>query len=409
MTSRSFEYLAKSLQLAISDSFQELSKNKNLQALYLAFAGIWFVNDLYSQLIPLLFTQIGISPAVIGLAWSLVALIQIVCSPIVGVIADEYDRMTTGAICSFILALLFLLFVLVDSTIVIVSTMLAVGGLRLLIGNTATASVSEKLPDEIAGIGWGLRDAFIYLGSSIGLAIGGMIVGVYSDIRYGFLALIPTMFLVGVLFLSRSSPTFSQDIELPEMSTSFISDILDSFREISDWNTLSKFIVVKAFVGFGMGGTMFLLPVFATDIGINASEFLTIFAASHFVGILMSLVGGIAANFLPNKILYVANFATEALMLLMFAFTTNIFFFGVAMALFVIQTAFEPAVIGFFFDQFDDEESGRAWSIDGLVSKGVSIIAPTIGGIVYGVDPRLAFVGGGMLTAFAAAVAITIS
>lgn len=384
-------------------------EDSDLQVLYIAFAGIWFANDLYAQLVPLLFTQLNIPSTILGISWSVVAIIQVTFSPLTGIIADEYDRMSVGAIACFGLAVLYTLFFVADSAIVIIIIMAFVGAFRLLVGNTATATISEALPDQISGIGWGLRDAFIYFGSAVGLATGGVLVGFYDDIRFAFLALIPSMIFVGALFAVRGSMTPSFTISISDIQFNLVSDIVDPIREISNWGILRKFIVVKIFVGFGMGGTMFLLPVFAVDIGINASDFLVIFAASHFIGILMSLIGGIAANIVSRKSLYVANFVVEAIMLLTFAITTNILFFGIAMSLFIIQTIFEPAVIGFFFDQFDEEEAGRAWSVDGLVSKGVSIIAPAVGGAVYAANPRLAFAGGGILTALAAIVAATIS
>jgi len=386
----------------------ELRTNPELQVLFLAFAGIWFVNDLYRQVIPLLFKQMGISPAVLGLAWSTVAVTEVVFSPITGVIADKYDRMGIGSIACFALTILFSLFYVAQQLTVIVVLMIGVGAGQLLLGNTATATVSEELPDQISGIGWGLRDAFIYLGSGFGLATGGILIASTDSTRIAFLAFCPIMLLLGILFARRGTFIFDLSFSIKDVHFVSLSNISANIREVSDQPILRKFLLVQALVSLGMGGTMFLLPVFAVDIGLGQSRYLIIFAVSNLVGIVMSLIGGLASNVIPKKHLYVTNFIVEAAMLLMFAITTNIFFFGVAMSLFVIQTIFEPAVVGFFFDQFDDEEAARAWSIDGVVSKSASIIAPALGGVIYAIDPRITFATGGLLTGIAALVGATI-
>lgn len=397
-----------SIPVRIRDATVRMVGDPDLRVLYVAFAGIWFANDLYAQLVPLLFAELRIPSTVLGVAWSAVAVVEVAFSPLTGVVADEYDRMSVGAITCFVLTALYAAFLLVGTVAAVVGLMLLVGAVRLLFGNTVTAAISETLSDEIAGIGWGLRDGFIYLGSALGLATGGAIVALTGDVQTVFVALAPVTFLVGVFLWVRGTLTLP-DVSLADFRSVSVPSVLEPVREISDWGVLRKFLVVKVFVGFGVGGTMFLLPVFAVDVGIGASGFLAIFAASHLVGIVMSVLGGVVANVFSRKYLYVANFAVEGAMLLAFAATSNVLFFGIGMSLFVVQTLFEPAVVSFFFEQFDDEEAGRAWSVDGFVSKGVVIVAPAVGGAVYAVDPHLTFAAGGVLTLLAAAVATTIS
>ncbi|MFB6077049.1 MAG: hypothetical protein ABEK12_02880, partial [Candidatus Nanohaloarchaea archaeon] len=78
------------------------------------------------------------------------------------------------------------------------------------------------------------------------------------------------------------------------------------------------------------------------------------------------------------------------------------------LALFVLQTGFEPAVLAYFFDQFDESESGRAWGIDGTVERGAGLVAPALGGFIYAMDPHLPFVAGTVLVAAGTLLALTL-
>ena len=399
----------------------ETVTDTDILSLYLVFGGLWFVIDLYMQTIPLVFDQFGYSTALLGITFSAVAILQIILSPWIGVLADTHDRMHIGALACVGLTVLFALFAVSETVVAFALLMLAIAGFRLALNTTATAAVSERLPDGIEGIGWGLRDAFIYSGSAAGLVVGGIIVASTGDIRSVFLVLAPIMLAIGAVLAYRggvsftlSKPTIPPDMLSPSSVTGVIAEIMsvtsviEEYKTISNTGVLSRFLAVQTLGTLGMGGTMFLLPVFAVDLGMDASNYLLLFGGASAIGIVMSLLGGIAANIVDKKYLYVANFAVEACMLFMFAITTNVVFFVFGLALFTAQTIFEPAVVAFFFDKFEDEEAGRAWSLDGMASKGVGSIAPAFGGALYVIEPRLVFALGGVVTGLAALIALTI-
>lgn len=392
----------------VRTAFGELRSNADLQVLFLAYGGIWFVTDLYTQLVPLLFQHLGIAASVLGLAWSAVAAVEILFSPVTGVVADEYDRMTVGAVACLLLAGLFGLFAVVEQVAGIVTLMVLIGALRLLLGNTATAAVSENLPDAIDGMGWGLRDACLYAGGALGLAGGGLFVARTERPAGAFLLVVPVLLSLAGLFGSRGTFARPARRSLPDPEVLSPASVRERFREISNWVALRRLLLAKLLAGLGIGGTMFLLPVFAVDLGVGSGTYLLLFAASNLAGVAVSLVGGVLSNVLDTKRLYVGNFAIEAAMLLTFAATTTTWVFVVGLGLFAAQTVFEPAVMAFFFEQFADEEAARAWSVSGLVSKSASLVAPVLGGVAYTVSPRLTFAAGGVLTALAAVAGATV-
>ncbi|MFB6068984.1 MAG: MFS transporter [Halobacterium sp.] len=146
--------------------------------------------------------------------------------------------------------------------------------------------------------------------------------------------------------------------------------------------------------------------MYAVDLGVDASAFLVVFGAAHLVAVPFTLAGGVLTDRLPRKPLYVGNYAIEVAMLAAFALAEGAVLFFAGVALFVLQTTFEPAVLAYFFDQFGDDEAGRAWGIDGTVARGVGVLAPALGAALYGVEPRFAFGAGAVAMAGATLVAL---
>jgi len=212
-----------------------------------------------------------------------------------------------------------------------------------------------------------------------------------------------------LLWGRRDGPTGGASLSPGDLRTA-LGDVapVDDFREISNWNVLGRFCVIEAFASLGGGMTLFLLPAFAADVGVPVGAVLFVFSASHLLSAPMSLVGGGLADRYSRKWLYVGSYASSTAMLLTFGVAGGVPLFAVGMAVFVGKTAFAPAVTSYFFDQFDEDESGRAWSVEGMVAKAAGIVAPGVGGFLYGIDPRSTFLVGGVLMGVAAAVAVTL-
>jgi len=194
---------------------------------------------------------------------------------------------------------------------------------------------------------------------------------------------------------------------------------LSAFRAVSDWSVLARLCAVEALAVLGAGMSLFLLPAYAVVVGVPVGAVLFLFAAYNLLAAPVSLYGGGLADRRSRKSLYVANYAAEAAMLFGFALAAGvpvpgvgaavgIPLFGAGLALYVVQTAFEPAVLAYFFDQFEEGEAGRAWSVEGVVAKAAGVVAPAAGGALYNVAPRLPFLVGGLLMGGATLVAVTL-
>jgi MFS family permease len=377
-----------------------------------SFVGLYFllfvVTDASQQALALYYRALGIPIAALGLAKSVGNALEAVAATPVGILADEVDRTAMATVAGLALGLALLAFPLAGGPVVLGGLVVGLALARLAFGLAVTPLIDETLEDGSEGLGWGLRDVGIYLGSAVGLALAGVVVRAGDGVRWVFPALVPpTLVLVGILWRLRA-PEFGDRPAVRDLLPAWPPAPLDPIRKISRPGVLLRLLVVKFLVNFGMGASFYLVPVLALDLGLRAEEFLFALGVSNVLAAPLSVAGGLASDRLPRKFLYVGNWAVEALMLGAFALARGPLLFGVGIALFVVQTGFEPAVLAYFFDQLEDEESGRAWGISGTVAKGVGIVAPAVGGVLYGVDPHVPFAVGAVATAAGAAVAVTL-
>lgn len=387
----------------------ELLGNPELRTLYFVYFALFAVAEVYYQAVPLYFDALGISTAVLGLAWSVATGVEVAVSPATGVVSDRYDRFAVAIAATVVLGVTFAAFTAVSSALALVALMGAVSAGRLLLSNAITPAVDEAFEEGFEGIGWGVRDVFIYGGSAVGLGLGGSVVAWTAGIAPVFGSLAAVLLVVALVLWWRRRPSpCGGGVRGVVRDATTDPDPLGPWREISDWGVLARVLAVDGLVGLGTGMSLFLLPVFATDVGLSAAGFLFVFGGSHVVAAPLSVLGGALADRYSRKWLYVGNAVAEAAMLLTFGLTRDPAFFLVGIGLFVAQTAFEPAVIAYFFDLFDDEESGRAWSVDGMVSRTAGIVGPLAGGTLYAINPRATFLVGGGVTALGAAVALTL-
>lgn len=393
----------------LSTATRGIAGNADLRVLLAVSLLVMLITELYRKALPLYFRELAIPVAVLGIGTSIGNGLEVVASPVSGAAADEYDRfvLAAAAATSLAVALLALSVVRAPWAVVAVMAVFAVG--RLSLNHAVTPAVSDALDEAFAGVGWGIRDVSIYLGSALGLGIGGVVLSVLVSVRYAFLALVPVVLVVAaLLWIRRGTVDADADGENRSVREAVASLWPPSLPEVPRPAVMARFAAVTGLSNLGMGMTVFLLPLYAERAGLDGSQFLLLFSASFAVSAPLSVVGGLAADRFDRKRLYVGNFLAETLMLLAFGFVDGLPLFLVGTALYVLQTTFEPAVISFFFASFDEDESGRAWGIDGVVSKGVGVVAPTAGTLLYGVSPRSPFLVGAVALAAATVVALTV-
>lgn len=386
----------------VTQVVDDVLRNEKLRALFPAFVGVFLIGELYGQALPLYFKAVGIPLSFLGVVKGVANAVQIGVSPVTGALADQMDRMRMAAVAAVGMALVLAAFALRPGPVGVATLVVAAAVASLVLNNAITPAVNAALEEGVEGIGWGIRDVGMYAGSAAGLAVGGAVLARTERVEFVFLLALPVLLGVGAIAWTRSSGVgFGGGFaDLADLDVGGIFDfgVREQLRSVSDRRLLYVFCIVELATTAGMGMTMFLLPALATDLGLAASGYLFVYSASRLFGAPASLVGGVAADHLPKKWLFVGNYAVEGAMLLAFAVAGDPALFLVGMGLFVVQTTFEPGVVAYFFENFDDEEGGTIWGIKGSVHKVANVVAPVVGGALYGIEPHYAFlVGGGFM------------
>lgn len=392
-----------------------LYRDSEFRVLFVVFALHMAVAEAYGQALPLLFGALGLSAALLGVALSLASAVEVVLSPLAGVVSDAADRLTVTTFAVGLLGIVLGSFLVVSSAAGAVALVVLYAVGNRFFNTSAMAAVNETLEDGFEGFGWGVRDVGLYLGGAVGVGAGGVVVATFGDVRFVFGVLVVVVGLLGAVLWRASDPGGTDRESDRGLRTALArwrtavtaTGVVESFRAVSEPWTLARLLVVDGLVGLGVGMSLFLLPLYAAELGIGAGRYLLLFSGSLLLAAPLSLVGGVLADAVEQKWLYVGNATVEAAMLFAFALTGSARFFLVGLALYVIQTAFEPAVVAYIFGLFDDDEGGRVWSLDGMVSKAIGAVAPAVGGFLFGVEPRLVFLAGGVLTLAGALVATT--
>jgi len=391
---------------ALRDEFAAVARDRERTGLFAAYLLLFAVTDAYGQVLPLYYEAVGVSVGALGAAKSAGNLVEAVASTPAGVLADTADRAGIAAVAGGVLAVVLVAFPTASSALALGGLVVAYAVARLVFGVAATPLLSESFDDGSEGVGWAVRDTAIYVGGALGIAGSGVLVARTADVGVVFPALAPAIVvMVGVLAYTHR-PSIDAGIPLADLVADWPPNPLASFREISRPRVLARLLAVDFLAGLGMGLCFYLVPLYATHLGIEASAFLVVFGASHLVAVPFTLAGGVLTDRVSRKALYVGNYAIETVMIAAFALAGGPPLFLVGVALFVAQTTFEPAVLAYFFDQFDDDEEGRAWGIDGTVARGVGVVAPALGAAVYEVEPRLAFAAGAVAMLAATLVAL---
>lgn len=393
---------------ALRAEFAAVARDRERAGLVLAYLLLFAVTDAYQQVLPLYYEAVGVSVSALGLAKSAGNLVEAAASTPAGVLADSADRAGIAVVAGGVLAAALVAFPLASSALALGALVVVYAAARLVFGTAATPLLSASFDDGNEGVGWAVRDTAIYAGGALGIAGAGVVVAEFADVWPVFLALVPGLLALVAVLAYTHRPSLDAGVSARDLLADWPPRPLAAVRGVSRPRVLAKLLAVKLLGNLGMGLCFFLVPLYATHLGIEASVFLVAFGATHVVSIPFTLAGGVLTDRVNRKALFAGNYAVEAVMLAAFAAASGPALFAVGVALFVLQTTFEPAVLAYFFDQFDDDESGRAWGVAGTVARGVGVLAPAAGAALYETEPRFAFAAGAAAMVAGALVALTL-
>ena len=194
----------------------------------------------FGMIIPLLpfwAENLGASPVGVGLALTSYALVQFVCTPLLGGLSDRFGRRPVLVASLVIESLAFALTALAGSLPLLIVAR-GVGGLGASNIGTAQAVVADVLPPEQRARGMGAIGAAIGLGFVVGPALGDVLAGLGPTLPF-WVAM--GLALVNILLVLRFLPETRQ---VPSASTVHVS--------AGSWRQIIRIPAVLMLVGIGL-------------------------------------------------------------------------------------------------------------------------------------------------------------
>ncbi|MFB6077048.1 MAG: MFS transporter, partial [Candidatus Nanohaloarchaea archaeon] len=288
-----------------ADGLRELVRDRSSASLLLAYFLLFAVVTTYQQGIPLLYRVLGVPIAAYGVAKSVGNGLEAVASTPAGVLSDETHTGLIAILAGVVMAVALGAFPFATTALALGTLVVVLAVSRLVLGVALTPLVDAALTSGREGIGWGVRDLAIYLGSAVGLGLAGTfvvrsgtLVSIFPGLSLGMVALV-------ALLVASHRPTWRDLPDMRSLRPSGLPSIRSSIGEVSNRGVLLRILGVDLLVTLGMGMSFFLVPVLAVDIGVDAGEFLLVFGGSHLLAAPLSLAGGALSDRLPRKLLYV--------------------------------------------------------------------------------------------------------
>lgn len=397
---------------AVRDELVAVVRDRQRAGLFLGYLLVFVVTDAVAQLLPLYYAALGVPVAALGAAKSVGNALEAVAAGPTGALADRVDRAAIAVVAGAALAVVLAGLPLADSAVTVGALVVGFGLARLVFTTATTPLLSASFEDGSEGVGWAVRDVGLYLGGGLGIVGAGVATRLLGGVGPAFLVLVPAVGLLVAVLVRTHRPS------LPRPSGATLGRLLAgglerptplaTLRSLSRPWLLARFLALKLFANLATGVSLYLLPVYALDRGVGAELFLLVYGGLQVVSIPFTVAGGLLTDRTSRRALHAGNYAVETVMIAVLAVADGPLLLWAGLGVYVLQTTFEPAVLAYFFDRFAEEEAGTAWGVAGTVARGAGVLAPALGGVLYGVAPRLPFLVGAAAMVPAVLVALTL-
>jgi multidrug resistance protein len=356
-------------------------ENRSLMILVL----VMLVNSLsYGTIIPLLYpytSRFGVNPLILSLIFASFSLAQLIATPIIGRLSDQYGRKPLLLWCLFGTGISQILMALANSIPMIFIA-------RILDGVTggnnsvAQAMVADTVKGADRAKAFGLLGAAMGAGFLIGPAIGGLLSGISLTAPFWFSAVLAIAgSMLGFAILPESLPSKSEQaakqepmFRLQPLIEAITSPGVGVILSISFLATLALNTFILGFQTY----TVDVLRLTPTQVGVLFALFGTISVVMQAGGI--SLLLKYIKD--PRKILF-GSLAISTIVLLFLSTTEVLWTFTAVLIVHMFASAPQfPMVAAMVSNRARDEDQGGLLGINqAYVSMG-QIVGPIVGGVV---------------------------
>ncbi|ONG71194.1 hypothetical protein BKK42_04290 [Bacillus cereus] len=343
---------------------------KDIGLMWGIFFVYFFVIDAYEALLPLYLKEIGIGASILGGIVFFANLIRILSSVLVAYIGDAKRTIFFTMIILF-LSISSLIFFKNGAVIVILSVLIL--STKSPFNISANPLLAYSVSSEERGLAFGIRDVFLYAGTSFGLLFSGVLISYGFPLIFVCLSVLMSFSFVFISYLSGGAKNSKKNK---------YESIFSKINKIKEKKNLFICCVV-AFLAAFSSGVMFLIPLKGKSIDISSDFILYSFAGSSIIAALLSYVGGKVTDKFNRRKLFLLNLFLSFILYITIFFSSDLISFSFSVILIGILYVFAPVFPVYFFDLFEQEEGELAWGILATISLIGEMIAPLLWGVLW--------------------------
>ncbi|WP_242312751.1 MFS transporter [Bacillus cereus group sp. BfR-BA-01402] len=343
---------------------------KDIGLMWGIFFVYFFVIDAYEALLPLYLKEIGIGASILGGIVFFANLIRILSSVLVAYIGDAKRTIFFTMIILF-LSISSLIFLKNGAVIVILSVLIL--STKSPFNISANPLLAYSVSSEERGLAFGIRDVFLYAGTSFGLLFSGVLISYGFPLIFVCLSVLMSFSFVFISYLSGGAKNSKNNK---------YESIFSKINKIKEKKNLFICCVV-AFLAAFSSGVMFLIPLKGKSIDISSDFILYSFAGSSIIAALLSYVGGKVTDKFNRRKLFLLNLFLSFILYITIFFSSDLISFSFSVILIGILYVFAPVFPVYFFDLFEQEEGELAWGILATISLIGEMIAPLLWGVLW--------------------------
>ncbi|WP_242296882.1 MFS transporter, partial [Bacillus cereus group sp. BfR-BA-01326] len=297
-------------------------------------------------------------------------LIRILSSVLVAYIGDAKRTIFFTMIILF-LSISSLIFLKNGAVIVILSVLIL--STKSPFNISANPLLAYSVSSEERGLAFGIRDVFLYAGTSFGLLFSGVLISYGFPLIFVCLSVLMSFSFVFISYLSGGAKNSKNNK---------YESIFSKINKIKEKKNLFICCVV-AFLAAFSSGVMFLIPLKGKSIDISSDFILYSFAGSSIIAALLSYVGGKVTDKFNRRKLFLLNLFLSFILYITIFFSSDLISFSFSVILIGILYVFAPVFPVYFFDLFEQEEGELAWGILATISLIGEMIAPLLWGVLW--------------------------
>jgi len=341
--------------------------------LYSFFFFYTFSRSILGVSVPLYVKEIDIPAALYGLMVSAAGALSTAVRIPAGIVADRVDRripLGLGLLFQGLLIPIICFAKGFPELLILLLTISALGTISYISAMPMIAEVGRG-----KGLPFGIMHFFGYIAGFAGTGVSALVSEKYGLSRTFFLAGMPLILISTLILMIVGERRIKAS---RRMGFSFFADL----KAIRNKSILARFCAIKSLDAFAFGAASFI-PMLGSKIGLSYEQIFSIYSLRSGARALMSLLGGILADKVRRKWLYVGTYVVSTLyFLFLFLSAFNRVFFPLSFITLSINPLFVPGLLAYTMDSFPEEDRSKAIGIEGTFTSIFATLGPSYAGFM---------------------------